>query len=240
MIIETTERILVIGDTHFPATHPDYVAFLVAVRDAYKLDSTLHVGDVVDFHAISYHETDTELPTAAEELRIARECLASLAAEFPEMHITQGNHDNLPQRRLQTHGLPQAFLPGFNTLFNTPETWHWHTGFVKFFLKCGMPVVMQHGIASSLTAGANKLRTASLIQGHHHYTSGVAWQSAADWRLFFLSVGCGVDPDHLGMAYAGSSVLKIPALGCGVVVDGWASHIPMWLDDTGRWNGRVP
>jgi len=240
MKIGVTDEIMFIGDTHYPAEHRDYLAFLVAVRDTYGITTTLHVGDVVDNHALSYHESDPDLHSSGDELELVRKGLAAMAKEFPDLVISAGNHDALPTRKALTHGLPKEFLKGYNELFETPDTWKWVPDYVEFDLACGMPCVMQHAVAASLTAGQNKLRTASLIQGHHHYTAGVAWNKAPNWNLFFMSVGCGIDPEHPAFAYAGGGILKRPLLGCGVVIGGWASFIPMWLNDQGRWNGRVP
>ncbi len=240
MKIQVTDRILFIGDTHLPAEHPDYLAFCCAVRDDYGLTTALHVGDLVDFHAMSYHESDPNLRSAGDEHDATKDKLRDWAYEFEELHISRGNHDDLPRRKALSHGLPTEFLKGYNDLFDTPDTWYWVPDYVEFDLGCGMPCVMQHGISASLEAGKNKLRTASLIQGHHHYTAGVAWNSAPKWKLFFMSVGCGIDPSHPAFAYARSGVLKKPLLGCGIVVDGYASFIPMWLDAHGRWTGKVP
>lgn len=240
MKIDTTERILVIGDTHFPAHHKDYIEFLVSVRENYDLDTALHVGDVVDHHAISYHESSPSAASAGDELAIAKQSLAELSEEFPKLTISCGNHDILPARKAKTMGLPKAMIKQLNEIYETPDEWNWVPDFVEFKLKCGMTCVMQHKISTSMAAGVNKLRGASLIQGHHHFTSGVAWNQAPEWRLFFMSVGCGVDPNHPAMSYASNGVLSLPALGCGVIIDGWAAFIPMWLDGADRWNGKVP
>jgi predicted phosphodiesterase len=46
-------RVLVIGDTHFPAVHKNYFSFIKRVRDKYKCTEIIHIGDVVDHHCIS-------------------------------------------------------------------------------------------------------------------------------------------------------------------------------------------
>ena len=60
-------KILVIGDTHAPAMLPEYVDFLVEVRKKYKTTQTIHIGDVVDFAAISFHEKNPASPAPGDE-----------------------------------------------------------------------------------------------------------------------------------------------------------------------------
>lgn len=238
--IEVSERILFIGDVHAPAEHPDYLAFLVAVRDKYKLDTAISVGDFIDFHAMSYHESDPDLPGPGDELDEGAERLQAYAAEFPKLSITTGNHCNIPARKALTNGLPKAFLRGYNELFNLPDTWFWTTRPLGFTLECGVAVAVQHAVSPSLEAGRKNLRDSALVQGHHHFTAGVAWASAPRHQLFFLSCGCGVNPAHPAMAYADKGVLKMPCLGCGMLLNGDARFVPMWVRGNGRWNGVVP
>ena len=42
-------RVLVIGDTHFPAVHKNYFSFIKRVRDKYKCTEIIHIGDSKEF-----------------------------------------------------------------------------------------------------------------------------------------------------------------------------------------------
>ena len=53
-------RVLVIGDTHFPFDLPTYLDFLVDTYERYNCNRVVHIGDCVDFHALSYHESDAD------------------------------------------------------------------------------------------------------------------------------------------------------------------------------------
>jgi len=59
--------ILVISDTHCPYHHPDLIAFLKAIKKKYKPDRVIHIGDEVDSHAISFHDSDPDLYSAGHE-----------------------------------------------------------------------------------------------------------------------------------------------------------------------------
>ena len=60
-ILKKNKRILVISDTHFPYQHPDCILFLAALRSEYKPDRVVHIGDEIDGHAISFHNSDPDL-----------------------------------------------------------------------------------------------------------------------------------------------------------------------------------
>ena len=233
-------RMLFIADTHIPATHQDYLPFCMAAADTYDLQTVAHVGDVVDWNAISYHEKDPDLPSAGDELEMIREQIKPWFEAFPEMYISEGNHGALPKRKMKTAGLPRAFLRDVNELYGTPKTWRWVTDYIQYTLECGMPLVQQHDFAASFNAGKLNLGSASVVQGHRHSLAGVVWNTDVSYRRFFMPVGCGTDPDHPAFSYGKNGIKNIMAHGCGIVIDGAAYHIPMFLDDNGRWNGKVP
>ena len=56
--------ILVISDTHCPYHHPDLISFLKTIKKKYKPDRVIHIGDEVDSHAISFHDSDPDLYSA--------------------------------------------------------------------------------------------------------------------------------------------------------------------------------
>ena len=51
------KNVLVIGDTHEPFCHPGYKAFCYEVANKFQCSEVVHIGDEVDNHAISYHES---------------------------------------------------------------------------------------------------------------------------------------------------------------------------------------
>ena len=61
------KRILVISDTHCPYHHPDLIPYLKAIKKKYKPDRVIHIGDEVDSHAISFHDSDPDLYSAGDE-----------------------------------------------------------------------------------------------------------------------------------------------------------------------------
>ena len=58
MNVEEDDSIMVISDLHAPFTHKDYLNFCVKMRDKYNIKNTVIIGDLLDNHYSSYHETD--------------------------------------------------------------------------------------------------------------------------------------------------------------------------------------
>jgi hypothetical protein len=119
------KNILVISDLHMPYHHKDAFDFLYALECQYNFDEILNVGDVYDHHRGSYHESEPDSLGEEEEYYAAKHAAHELQSLFPEMVITQGNHDAIPQRKLKTVGLPAAMLSNYNSLYGTEETWEW-------------------------------------------------------------------------------------------------------------------
>jgi len=241
MNIKPTERILVIGDPHLgPGTgHRDYLRFLLWVKASHKLSTVMCVGDLVDWSSISYHEKEFWAVGPDQEVAAIRKAVRPWAQAFPKMYIAKGNHDNLPMRQLKTHGLPKAFLSHYNELIGAPKGWIWDAQF-KWKMACGVKVVMAHSFSSSWSALSDQASTCCLIQGHHHEMGGVVWSSNPNGETWALAAGCGIEPSHPIYNYrkTGRRQLTNPVIGCGVVVNGLATFIPMWQDTRGRWKGH--
>ena len=63
--------VLIISDTHLPFAVPELIPFLKLLKKKYKPDRVIHIGDEVDKHAMSFHDSDPDLPSAGDELRIS-------------------------------------------------------------------------------------------------------------------------------------------------------------------------
>ena len=88
-------RVLIVGDTHCPGMRTGYVDLLKRVADSYSITRIVHIGDLVDWASISYHEKSPSLRNASLEYAKARKQVASLTKAFPKADWLIGNHDAL-------------------------------------------------------------------------------------------------------------------------------------------------
>ena len=76
-----SKTVLVIGDTHLPFEHKDYLAFCQRIHKAFKCTDVVHIGDLVDNHSISYHEHDPNGLSPEDEMKVVDEKLAKNAVK---------------------------------------------------------------------------------------------------------------------------------------------------------------
>lgn len=125
MILGGEENILVISDLHLPYQHKDAFDFLYTLDCEYNFNKILNVGDLYDHHRGSYHESEPDALGEEEEYHAAKSYAHELQSIFPDMIITQGNHDAIPKRKLKTVGLPISIVSDYNKLYDTEDTWVW-------------------------------------------------------------------------------------------------------------------
>lgn len=218
----------ILGDTHCPAMKTGYVAFLQSVQKQYKPDRIVHIGDLVDWSALTYHERHSDLPGPRDEMRAARRQVARITEAFPKVDILLGNHDCLTDRQMVTAGLPPELLRSFADIWRLPRGWTVHERFSSITIE---GVAYMHGETGPCGQGA-ALRQAkelfrNVVIGHAHSQAGATWFANSEFRVFGLSVGCGIDKDKLSMRY-GRKFTRKPILGCGIVIDGYQAIFVPW------------
>jgi len=220
--------ILCIGDTHSPFQYSKYLDFCCRVRDKYKPQHIVHIGDEVDNHAISYHEHNPEGYSPKDESELAERELHAWLKEFPNVSICIGNHSHLHLRKSTSAGLSKRFIQtDFNKVWNMPKTWKWAWKWEIY------GVLFQHGTRNSgkyahlRVAETNRQST---VIGHTHSYAGVGYLASDKDLIFGMNVGCGIDIKRYAFEYA-KDFKQRPTLGCGIIEDYGhrASFIPMKL-----------
>lgn len=202
-------NILVIGDLHEPFALDGYLEFCKVQYDKFKCNKVIFIGDVIDNHYASYHETDADGMGGKDELDLAIEKISRWYKVFPKATVIIGNHDRMIMRKAQTSAIPKAWIKNYKDVLNTPD-WNFIdrevVGDIQFI----------HGEAGE----ARSKCTADLmstVQGHLHTKAYTDYFVGANFKIFGSQVGCGIDHDSYAMAYAKRG--KKPAIGCMVILN---------------------
>jgi len=230
------KKILIIPDLHTPYEHKDSYKFLKAVKKALKPDITLNLGDEVDSHNISYHESETELIGPCKELDDAKKSLDELESIFKKMYILTSNHGSLLWRRMKSNGIPIDYLKPLPVLYNKPQ-WSWHDDII---VETDLgPVYFCHGKSAGFDKLAKELGC-SAVQGHYHGKFSITWITTITRQIFNMFSGCLVDRDHLAFSYGRNNIPSCQ-LGCSYISKhGYPTLVRMNLNKRGRWDGKLP
>ena len=219
-------KVLIIGDTHFPFVDRRYIDFLCDTYNQFECDTVVHIGDLVDHHAISFHESEHDAMGAAHESDLAQEFVDQYVETFPGSRICLGNHDALVQRRAMKAGLPLRFIRDLSEIYNT-SGWAWEYQHVID------GVIYTHGTGASGKNHSLNMAVSnrcSVVCGHTHTNLSVNYDVNKFDRIFGMNVGCGIDINAYAFRY-GMVFPKRPVLGCGIVIDGEiAIPVPMPLE----------
>ena len=136
--------ILIISDTHCPYHHPDLIPFLKTIKKKYKPDRVIHIGDEVDSHAISFHDSDPDLYSAGDEHKQSLPTIHAMEKLFPVMDLMDSNHGSLVYRRQKASGLPRAAMKSYNEFLEVGPGWKWHDDLL-ITMSNGQQVYFCHG-----------------------------------------------------------------------------------------------
>ena len=222
-----TGNVGIIGDTHIPFERSDYLNFCVETFERYKCDTIVHIGDLVDNHAVSFHVRDCNGKSAKDEMDEADRHLVEWFKAFPKVKMCLGNHDERITRQLLDKGIPNRIAKSFPEIWGLPKGWdlqweHLIDG-VRYLHGSGRGGEYPHVVVM------NKSFRSAVI-GHCHTVGGVHWRATEDKICFAMAVGCGVERDTYAFDYSKNHTVK-PVLSCGVVLNEGndAQLVPMKL-----------
>ncbi len=229
------KSVLIIGDTHLPYEHCDYLSFCKAVSKKYACIIHIHIGDEADGHRISFHKSDESLLGANDELLLTIEKFKPWKEAFPNLKLLESNHGSLVYRRMKVEGIPVRFIKPLQEIYKTPKWTWWHDILLK--TKYG-EVYFCHGKSSGYGVLAREMGC-SAVQGHFHGKLEITWHQRVGHKRFNMFVGCGINWESMAFAY-GKNNLPKPILGCGVIDKNGQPHvIKMVLNGRGRWVGKL-
>lgn len=200
---------MVIGDLHEPFTREDYRDFCYEVYKKYKITHVIFIGDIIDNHYASYHESDPDGMGGGEELQLAEDRIKEWVAIFPKADVIIGNHDRIIMRKAFSGGIPRRWMMDYQDVLGAPG---WN--FTESSTYDGVHYI--HGEGSTARTRARK-DLISTVQGHRHPEAYIEHIVGEHYRIFGMQVGCGVDRKSYAMAYAKDH--PKPAIGVGVILD---------------------
>lgn len=229
-----SKRVLVISDMHHPYSHPDTLAFLKYLNKKYNFDKVICIGDEVDFHALSFHDSDPDLDSSGTELKQAIKALNPLYKLFPKVDIVESNHGSMVYRKGLASGIPKAALRNYREILEAPRGWRWYDD-IKINTPLG-PVYFCHG-KSGTPGRLATLYGMSCVQGHYHEKAQISYISTPERLMFDAHTGCLADDHSLALGYNKINPRR-PIVSVLVIIDGIPHIEPMVLGMRGRWKKR--
>lgn len=231
---DDTERTVIgiIGDVHAPFTINGYLEFCKETFMKHGVTIVVQIGDLVDNHAMSRHETETDADSMETEWDKTKHTIQKWYNAFPNMKLCYGNHDRIPNRLAKAHGIHHKYMRTINDVYGVPDTWEWADEHVI------NGVIFNHGDGvGGLNGGLNyaNQRRCSAVGGHAHSIGEVRYNTNGTKLVFYMRVGCGFDHNAYAARY-GKRFPKKPVHGCGIVFsDTEAIFVPFDKEKYGQY-----
>ena len=202
-------RILICGDLHLPFSHNGYLDFCKDVYSRHNCNQVIFIGDIIDNHYASYHETSPDGLGGGDELQFAINQVKAWSDAFPIADVIIGNHDRIIMRKAFSSAIPKEWIKSYNEVLGT--NWNW----IERVVYDDVQYVHGEG-GTARTKAKNDMM--STVQGHIHTQAYTEWMVGNKFKIFGMQVGCGIDRSAYSMSYA--RAYKKQAIGCGVVIGG--------------------
>jgi len=213
-------RILVIGDLHEPFCLDGYLEFCLEQSEKFNTNRTIFIGDVIDNHFSSYHETSADGMGGGQELDLSINKIAKWRDAFPKADVIIGNHDRLIMRKAQTSAIPSKWIKSYKDVLEVPQ---WN--FVERLVIDDVQYIHGEGGTARTKCKADLMST---VQGHLHTQAYTEYVVGQNFKIYGSQVGCGINHKAYAMAYAKYG--KKPAIGCMVVLDNGKTPVNLLMN----------
>ncbi len=225
------KRVLFISDAHIPYSKKGYLEFLAETKKNFFRpdDICINMGDELDFHGLSFHDSDSSLFSGGHELDRSIEELHwdnGLHSLFPDMKLLESNHGSMVLRKMKHHQIPIRVLKPLHEIYQTPK-WSWHES-ILILTDLGW-VYCTHGKSGSYAKLVGSLGC-SVVQGHFHTKFEITYHRTLMATKFSMFVGCLADRDSLAMAYAKTNIPEFINGTGGITEFGHPILFPMLSD----------
>jgi hypothetical protein len=212
-------RTLFISDMHIPYHHPYLLPFLAELKAKYNPTRIIGLGDELDKHAMSFHDSDPDLPSAGDELKRSLPVIKEVEAMFPTIDWVDSNHGSLAYRKAKHHGIPRHYIRGYNEVLQVGSGWTWHNDLVLDMTPWNRPDVYVHHGKSNKAIRTSQAMSMSHVCGHFHESFGIEYWANPKGLYFGMNCGCLIEDAQLAFAYNNTN-LKRPIIGTGLIIEG--------------------
>lgn len=212
-------RILFISDMHIPYHQPKLLPFLEGLKVRYEPTRVICLGDELDKHAMSFHDSDPDLPSAGDELHRSLPVIAEIEKLFPVMDLVDSNHGSMVYRKSKHHGIPRRYIKSYNEVLGVGDGWQWHMDLVLEMSEWGVPDVYVHHGKSQQAVKTSQAMGMSHVCGHFHESFSIQYWANPNGLYYGMNAGCLIDDKQLAFAYNNTN-LKRPIIGTGLIIEG--------------------
>ena len=206
---QEVRNVLVIGDLHEPFCLDAYINFCYNNYLKYNCNQIIFIGDIIDNHYSSYHETNPDGLSGGDELDLAIEKISKWYKTFPEAIVILGNHDRMVMRKAQTSDIPKKWIKSYKEVLGVPN---WQ--FMERYVQDDVQYIHGEGGTARTKCRADMMNT---VLGHLHTQCYTEHYVGQNYRIWGTQTGCGINHESYAMAYAKYG--KKPAIGCVVVLN---------------------
>ena len=206
---QEVSNVLVIGDLHEPFCLDSYLDWCIEQYHTYNCTEIVFIGDIIDNHYSSYHETSADGMGGLDELELAIKRISRWYDAFPKATVIIGNHDRIIMRKAQTSAIPSKWIKSYKEVLEVPD---WN--FVERYELNEVQYIHGEGGTARTKCRADMMNT---VQGHLHTQAYCEHYVGKNFRVFGLQTGCGINHKSYAMAYAKYG--KRPAVGCAVILN---------------------
>jgi len=204
------KRILAIPDTHFPFILDGYLEFCKAMYEKHNCNTVVFLGDILDNHYSSYHESDPDGMGGGDELDLAKKQIKGFYEAFPNAIICIGNHDAIVQRKAYSSGLPSKWIKTASEVLGTPN-WKFSDHHIINNIE------FTHGTGRKAKQRSQQ-DMISVVSGHYHSESYVTFFAGKTGDIkFAMQLGCGIDKDKYAFAYGKN--FATPHINVGLILE---------------------
>jgi len=202
-------NVLVIGDLHEPFCLDSYLDWCKEQYEVYNCTEVVFIGDIIDNHYSSYHETSADGMGGLDELELAIKRISRWYNAFPIATVIIGNHDRIIMRKAQTSAIPSKWIKSYKEVLEVPN---WE--FVERYELNNVQYIHGEGGTARTKCRADMMNT---VQGHLHTQCYTEHYVGKNFRVYGTQVGCGINHKSYAMAYAKYG--KRPAVACAVILN---------------------